>query len=92
MIQEKYFNKERLMLAMMRRGLSCHGLAKLTKINPSELYKIAVGLVYPDSLTIGVIANSLNWPVDFFYGDDIEGHTFSSLDIHINNQELKGNG
>lgn len=78
----EFFNKNRLVLAMKRRKISCHDLAVSTGINPSKLYRFMKGITYPNPDIIQLMAEKLNFPVGFLYGNDIEGPTFSSLDIH----------
>ena len=65
------FNSKRLGLARKRRGLTAKGLAELAGLSEVTLYRIESG-EKPDDLTIELLAKALKYPMEFFFGDDLE--------------------
>ncbi len=61
----------RLSIARKRRGLTKKALAKSIGVNPHSILRYESGKTTPDPEVVGRIASVLNFPVDFFYGDDV---------------------
>lgn len=66
------FNPSRLVLARKRRGLSKIALAKATKIGLRSIVYYESGRFNPSDETAHSLAATLQFPVNFFYEDDIE--------------------
>jgi Zn-dependent peptidase ImmA (M78 family)/DNA-binding XRE family transcriptional regulator len=66
------FNPSRLVLARKRRGLSKIALAQATKIALRSIAYYESGDIRPSDETAQSLAVALQFPVTFFYGDDIE--------------------
>jgi Zn-dependent peptidase ImmA (M78 family)/transcriptional regulator with XRE-family HTH domain len=66
------FNPSRLVLARKRRGLSKIALAKAAKIGLRSVVYYESGDVTPTDETAQSLAVALQFPVNFFYEDDIE--------------------
>ncbi|HJS84281.1 MAG TPA: ImmA/IrrE family metallo-endopeptidase [Acetobacteraceae bacterium] len=64
------FNAKRLALARMRRRLTGKALAIAAGIVPDTLSRLEKGHRQPDASTIDKLAVALNYPVEFFFGDD----------------------
>jgi Zn-dependent peptidase ImmA (M78 family) len=78
------FNPTRLILARKRRGLSKAALSSDQKISLRSLNYYESGEVVPSDEAVQELAQALKFPLDFFYGDDIEeitpeGASFRSL-------------
>jgi Zn-dependent peptidase ImmA (M78 family) len=78
------FNPSRLILARKRRGLSKTSLSETTNLALRTLGYYYAGEVEPSDEAIRVLSRVLQFPPDFFYGDDIEeidldGASFRSL-------------
>ncbi|HKP38492.1 MAG TPA: XRE family transcriptional regulator [Pyrinomonadaceae bacterium] len=66
------FNQSRLVLARKRRGLSKKDLADSAKIAQRTLAYYETGERVPADDIIQSLANTLKFPLTFFYGSDIE--------------------
>lgn len=66
------FNPKRLTLARKRRRLSGEGLARLVGVTPVTISKLEKGLHDPAPKTLDAIVKILEFPKEFFYGDDID--------------------
>lgn len=66
------FNRSRLVLARKRRGLSKKGLADAAKIGQRTLVYYESGERVPADDIVQLFANTLKFPLTFFYGSDIE--------------------
>jgi Zn-dependent peptidase ImmA (M78 family)/DNA-binding XRE family transcriptional regulator len=66
------FNPNRLIIARKRRRLTQRELAVLVGINTVSMNKIERGLNNPTSETVDKIVKALEWPKDFFFGEDID--------------------
>lgn len=69
------FNPTRLALARKRRGRTKNDLSRLTGISLRSLtaYESENGTQQPTPLSLGRLANALNFPSEFFLGPDLEG-------------------
>jgi len=65
------FNAKRLSLAKKRRGLNGKGLAECAGVSPVTISRIENG-ENPDDVTVAKLSAALNYPKEFFYGDDPE--------------------
>lgn len=70
------FNPSRLILARKRRGLSKAVLSDNTNLALRTLGYYESGEVEPTQDSVYILAKALNFPVDFFYGNDVEEITF----------------
>jgi len=66
------FNNTRFSLARKRRGLTKRALAKEVGVTDRSITAYESGQTVPESHTIEKIASALNFPVDFFFADDVE--------------------
>jgi Zn-dependent peptidase ImmA (M78 family)/DNA-binding XRE family transcriptional regulator len=66
------FNPKRLTLARKRRRLSGEGLARLVGVTPVTISKLEKGLHDPAPKTLDAIVKILEFPKEFFYGQDID--------------------
>lgn len=66
------FNPSRLVLARKRRGLSKIALADLAKIGLRSVVYYESGKFNPSDETAKLLASALQFPVQFFYEDDVE--------------------
>lgn len=66
------FNPARLDLAMDRRRLTARALAELADITVVSLSQIKTGKQVPQEATVLRIAEALEYPVAFFYGNDLD--------------------
>jgi Zn-dependent peptidase ImmA (M78 family)/DNA-binding XRE family transcriptional regulator len=66
------FSSSRLKIARRRRGLSKAELAARSGINARSLGDYERGASPPEHSTIGVLARSLDFPIDFFLAPEIE--------------------
>lgn len=64
------FNPKRLSLARMRRRFTGKALAQATGLSADTLSRVEKGYRPPDDSTVAKLAFALNYPVDFFFGDD----------------------
>jgi Zn-dependent peptidase ImmA (M78 family)/DNA-binding XRE family transcriptional regulator len=66
------FNAQRLSLARKRRRLSSKGFAELIGISPVTITRLETAKNEPESETVELIAETLDFPKEFFFGDDID--------------------
>jgi Zn-dependent peptidase ImmA (M78 family)/DNA-binding XRE family transcriptional regulator len=66
------FNHKRLSLARKRRRLTGKGLAELAGISIITVSRLENGDNQPDERTIEKLARALDYPVEFFFGEDPE--------------------
>jgi Zn-dependent peptidase ImmA (M78 family)/DNA-binding XRE family transcriptional regulator len=66
------FNPNRLELARKRRKLTSKALADSAKISAVTLSRAVNGIQLPDDETIKSLAEVLNFPVAFFFKDDVD--------------------
>lgn len=66
------FNPNRLSLARKRRRLTGKGLAELCGLTPVTISRLEKGLNEPEAGSLERLACALSYPVEFFFGDDIE--------------------
>lgn len=64
------FNPKRLSLARMRRRLTAKALAEKAKLAADTICRLEKGLHAPDDATVSRLANALDYPVEFFFGND----------------------
>ena len=67
------FNPQRLALARKRRKHTKKSLAEAVGISPLTLTRLESGENHPEEDTLHKISNELGFPVQFFFGDDIQG-------------------
>lgn len=73
-----------MVIARHRRRLSGKGLAEAVGITPVHVSRLENGVHDPEEHTVAAIAKALNFPVQFFHGDEIdpvtkEGVSFRSM-------------
>jgi Zn-dependent peptidase ImmA (M78 family)/DNA-binding XRE family transcriptional regulator len=66
------FNPNRLSVARKRRGLTKTELARRAKIDLRSVTAYEAGVYPPKSKTAENLAAATNFPVEFFYGDDLD--------------------
>jgi Zn-dependent peptidase ImmA (M78 family)/DNA-binding XRE family transcriptional regulator len=66
------FNPTRLTLARKRRGLTMQRLAEEIKVEPRSISAYEKGEFKPDTDKLEVLSKVLNFPVNFFFGDDLD--------------------
>lgn len=66
------FNPSRLTLARKRRGLTMKGLAQRIRVEPRSISAYEKAEFSPDADRLLELARILKFPLDFFYGDDLE--------------------
>jgi Zn-dependent peptidase ImmA (M78 family) len=66
------FNPKRLSLARKRRRLSSKGFADLIGMSPVTVTRLEKANNEPEPETVDLIAKSLGFPRQFFFGDDID--------------------
>lgn len=71
MNEEKYFNASRLKFARKRRGYSIKALSNSVNITTRTYSDYENGHSTPNPGIVKDISSALNFPVDFFYKDDI---------------------
>lgn len=67
-----YFNVDRFILARQRRRMTSKSLAEKADISPATISRIDQKTNIPNIETVRKIAKALNYPENFFMGDDIE--------------------
>src|SRR5687767_8396956 len=70
--EPKKFCPSRVVLARKRRGLNKVALARRAAISTRSLYDIETGQATPTPETLAAIAETLRFPVEFFYRGEIE--------------------
>ena len=66
------FNYNRLSLAKKRRRETSKGLAEKAGLSAVTITRLEKGENQPDDATVEKIAAALQYPVEFFFGDDLE--------------------
>lgn len=66
------FTSSRLGLARKRRGLTKKGFAEIIGVTPHTVLRYESGEIIPPKEMVEKIATALDFPVDFFDGDDID--------------------
>ena len=66
------FNPSKVILARQRRKMTAKRLAELAGVTPVTISRLEKGSNEPDQATADAIGRALDYPVSFFYGDDIE--------------------
>jgi Zn-dependent peptidase ImmA (M78 family)/transcriptional regulator with XRE-family HTH domain len=66
------FNPSRLTLARKRRGLAKLALADLIGVDRKTVHSYETGITVPEDVVLGEIVTALEFPREFFFGDDIE--------------------
>jgi len=66
------FTPSRLSLARRRRGLTKKGLAEAVGVQPNTVFRYETGEIVPGPETLGVISTTLQFPLEFFAGNDIQ--------------------
>jgi Zn-dependent peptidase ImmA (M78 family)/transcriptional regulator with XRE-family HTH domain len=67
------FNSSKLALARQRRQLTKKELAERSGITAVTLTRLETGTtVEPSADTLGALADALDYPVDFFFGEDLD--------------------
>ena len=65
------FNPARLATARERRAITKSALIQSLSLSPERFRQVELGNLIPDSALIQGLANQLDFPVAFFYGDDL---------------------
>ncbi len=71
-MSELVFNSQRLRLARSRRKMTSQSLAKAAGISPVTLSRLENKTNIPENETIVSLAKALNYPLGFFFGDDLD--------------------
>ncbi len=66
------FNHTRLSLARMRRRLTNKGLAEQACVAPLTITRLEKGENEPDEDTVAKLAAALDYPPEFFFGEDLD--------------------
>jgi Zn-dependent peptidase ImmA (M78 family) len=67
------FNPNRLSIARKRRRLTAKKLAELARLSPITITRLQTTSKHePDDATLDVLAEVLNFPRKFFFGDDVD--------------------
>jgi Zn-dependent peptidase ImmA (M78 family)/DNA-binding XRE family transcriptional regulator len=66
------FNPSRLSLARRRRGFTQIALAATIGVTRLTIYRYEVGEVDPPSAALSILSRVLNFPIDFFFGPDLD--------------------
>ncbi|EIZ77775.1 hypothetical protein WSK_3786 [Novosphingobium sp. Rr 2-17] len=66
------FNPNRLSLARKRRRLTGKGLSEICGLTPVTISRLEKGLNEPEPESLEKLAQALRYPVEFFFGDDVE--------------------
>ena len=66
------FNASRLCLARKRRRLTAKGFAELLGMSPVTVTRLEAGQNEPEPETVDAMARVLDFPREFFFGDDID--------------------
>lgn len=66
------YNPTRLTLARKRRGLSISALAERVGLSRRSIFNYERGRSVPGDHTLATIAQTLGFPITFFFGNDIE--------------------
>lgn len=66
------FNPVRLTAARERRAQTKSALAQAVQISPAQFRQVEQGAVDPSPATVQLLAAELEFPHEFFYGDDLD--------------------
>jgi Zn-dependent peptidase ImmA (M78 family)/DNA-binding Xre family transcriptional regulator len=66
------FNPSRMVIARHRRRMSSKKLAEAVGLTPVHVSRLENGYHDPEESTVAAIAKALDFPVEFFHGDDID--------------------
>lgn len=66
------FNNKRLGIARKRRLLNKKGLAAAAGVSEYTILRYEAGKTTPENETIALMAKTLRFPVEFFFGEDID--------------------
>jgi Zn-dependent peptidase ImmA (M78 family)/DNA-binding XRE family transcriptional regulator len=66
------FNPKRLSLARKRRRLTSKGFAELIGMSPVTVTRLEKANNEPEPETVAAIARALKFPIEFFYGGDVD--------------------
>lgn len=66
------FNPNRLAIVLARRRVSLTKLSEMTKIRRYRLARYSRGIEEPPRDDVEEIARALDWPIRFFFMDDID--------------------
>lgn len=69
---KKNFNSKRLRLARSRRSQTSQGLANAVGVSPVTISRLENSNNIPEPETIAAIAKELRYPIDFFFGEDVD--------------------
>ncbi|MCA9458127.1 MAG: XRE family transcriptional regulator [Nitrospira sp.] len=72
MTQGQQFNPSRLTLARKRRGLTMTRLAAMIGVEPRSMSAYEKGEFKPDTEKLEYLGKVLRFPVNYFFGDDLE--------------------
>ena len=70
-MRQPTFNPARLMTARERRARTKSSLARSVDLSPTRFRQVERGDIDPEPMTVQLLATELQFPVDFFYGDDL---------------------
>lgn len=68
----RLFKVTRFHVVRMRRRLTVKEVCELTGIPVAEMYRITRAQKEPSRETVEKIAKALDWPVEFFYGKEMD--------------------
>ena len=71
MISTPPFNPTRLATARERRAITKSALAQTLALTPAQFHQLELGNFISDSDLIQNLADALDFPITFFYGDDL---------------------
>jgi len=66
------FEKSRLRLARTRRKLTAKALAERASVSVDTIKRLEKGRNEPEEHTVKKLAQALDYPIDFFYGSEVE--------------------
>lgn len=70
--ESQAFNPSRLTLARKRRGMAKLALAGLIGVDRKTIHSYEVGITVPEENVLSRIIDALDFPREFFFGEDIE--------------------
>lgn len=71
-MNKKLFKVSRFHVVRMRRRLTVKEVCERTGISVPKMYRITSCQQEPSRETAEKIASTLGWPVEFFYGEEID--------------------
>ncbi len=66
------FNPQRLVIGRKRRKLTARALATAIGVSPVTISRLENGVNEPEDHTLTAIANALDYPREFFFGDELD--------------------